>query len=154
MKNKEKIIRRLRYLLHNISITTYSDSNIINVINERSENIKSWKNTAYSRRPEFQNILETNKIIKEYNFTEDEVSKIYHEELKRIRKSVFNLKLQKKIIYRDNKGIKIGNGGDNVNPIRYPSKKRSLRTWKKFYDMFPYYAKKDGFNGKTSDKMK
>jgi hypothetical protein len=55
---------------------------------------------------------------------------------------------------RDNKDVYVGSGGSNQNRVRYPSKKRSLRTWKKFYDLFPYYAEKDNFDGKTSDKMK
>lgn len=55
---------------------------------------------------------------------------------------------------RDNKGVYVGSGGSNCNKVRYPSKKRSVRVWKKFYAMFPYYAEKDNFDGKTSDKMK
>ena len=40
------------------------------------------------------------------------------------------------------------------NIIRYPKKCRSLRTWKKFYEMFPKQAEIDGWDGKTSNKMK
>ena len=40
------------------------------------------------------------------------------------------------------------------NIIRYPKKCRSLRTWRKFYEMFPRQAEIDGWDGKTSIRMK
>jgi hypothetical protein len=56
---------------------------------------------------------------------------------------------------RDNKGVYVGSGGHtNNNKVRYPSRKRSKRTWKIFYEMFPLLAKKDGWNGETSKRMK
>ncbi len=44
----------------------------------------------------------------------------------------------KKRIVRDNKDIKNTSGGGGSNRIRYPSKKRSKRTWKNFYKLFPH----------------
>lgn len=38
--------------------------------------------------------------------------------------------------------------------VRYPSKKRSLRTWRNFYNLFPEIAKQDGWDGKTSSRYK
>jgi hypothetical protein len=56
---------------------------------------------------------------------------------------------------RDNKGVYVGSGGYyNNNKVRYPSKKRSKRVWKIFYEMFPQLAEKDGWNGEISNKMK
>ncbi len=55
---------------------------------------------------------------------------------------------------RDNKDIIVGSGGSNKNKIRYPSKKRSLGTWKKFYKLFPILAEQDAFDGSTSKRMK
>ena len=55
---------------------------------------------------------------------------------------------------RDNKGVYVGSGGSNRNSIRYPKKARSKKTWAMFYSMFPYTAKADGWDGKTSSKMK
>ena len=55
---------------------------------------------------------------------------------------------------RDNKDTYVGGGGSNRNKIRYPSKKRSKSTWKKFYALFPYAAERDNWDGNTSDKMK
>lgn len=53
---------------------------------------------------------------------------------------------------RDNKGVYVGGGGSHGNKIRYPSKKRSLKTWTIFYEMFPWAAERDGWNGKTSSR--
>lgn len=47
-----------------------------------------------------------------------------------------------------------GSGGSNCHSVRYPSKKRSKRVWKKFYKLFPRLAERDNWNGKTSNKMK
>lgn len=58
---------------------------------------------------------------------------------------------------RDNKGQfvdKWATYGGCHNKIRYPSKKRSKRVWKKFYEMFPKQAELDHWNGESSDKMK
>jgi hypothetical protein len=57
---------------------------------------------------------------------------------------------------RDNKGVFVGSGSRHYdqNTVRYPSKKRSKRTWKIFYEMFPYYAKRDGWDGNKSKKCK
>ena len=69
---------------------------------------------------------------------------------------------------RDNKGqfvslsvyqepLRYNNGNIYMcryNKIRYPKKCRSLRTWKKFYEMFPRQAEIDEWDGKTSVRMK
>ncbi len=55
---------------------------------------------------------------------------------------------------RDNKDVHVGSGGGGSGKVRYPSKKRSRAVWKKFYALFPYYAKLDGWDGKTSKRMK
>lgn len=59
-----------------------------------------------------------------------------------------------KFVHRDNKGIIVGSGGSNRNKIRYPSTKRSKRTWKIFYQMFPHLAVSDNWNGETSNRYK
>jgi hypothetical protein len=57
---------------------------------------------------------------------------------------------------QDNKGYIVGGGGcrTNANKIRYPKKNRSKRVWRIFYAMFPHLAKKDGYDGETSKRMK
>lgn len=57
-------------------------------------------------------------------------------------------------VTKDNQGVYVGSGGSNKNKVRYPRKSRSLRTWKKFYEMFPWRAELDGWDGKTSSRMK
>ena len=67
------------------------------------------------------------------------------------RKNVYKLAPLKE--GRDNKGVYVGNGGSNRNKVRYPSKKRSKKTWKIFYQMFPKLAEQDGWDGNTSKRM-
>jgi hypothetical protein len=56
---------------------------------------------------------------------------------------------------KDNNGAYIGNRlSFNKNKIRYPSKKRSRQVWKRFYELFPYQAILDGWDGKTSKRFK
>ncbi len=58
-------------------------------------------------------------------------------------------------VRQDNKRVKnYGNGSGYLRDIRYPSKKRSRATWRRFYTLFPYLGKRDNWDGKTSDKMK
>lgn len=53
---------------------------------------------------------------------------------------------------RDNKGVRVGNGGSNRNTIRYPKLNRSKKVWAMFYKMFPYYAERDNWDGEKSDR--
>lgn len=55
---------------------------------------------------------------------------------------------------KDNKHMCVGSGGRNRTMVRYPSKKRSRATWKRFYLLFPSLAEEDNWDGKTSNKMK
>ena len=58
-------------------------------------------------------------------------------------------------VNRDNKDdYNYGSGGSNINSVRYPSKKRNKKVWKKFYKLFPRLAERDDWDGKTSKKMK
>ena len=94
-------------------------------------------------------------IIRQYNISEDIIKQIYKEEqIKLSLHKKFDNK-QEPIVRRDNKGVRIGMGfGGNRNMTRYPKKNRSLKVWKKFYEMFPREAELDNWNGKTSSKMK
>jgi hypothetical protein len=56
---------------------------------------------------------------------------------------------------RDNKQVHVGGGCPSSYPTyRYPSKKRNKKTWSNFYKLFPDLALRDGWDGKTSSKMK
>ena len=67
-------------------------------------------------------------------------------------------------IKRDNRNCYVGSGrvwsqekpitSSQRTKVRFPSKKRSRYTWKKFYKLFPYWAEYDNWDGKTSDRMK
>lgn len=53
---------------------------------------------------------------------------------------------------RDNKGVYVGSGGSHSNKIRYPKLNRSKKVWAKFYEMFPYAARLDNWDGEKSDR--
>lgn len=56
---------------------------------------------------------------------------------------------------RDNKQrLNEGSGYGSYPTHRYPSKKRSKKTWANFYKLFPFLALQDRWNGKISKKMK
>lgn len=54
---------------------------------------------------------------------------------------------------RDNKSTYVGSGGSSSNRVRFPSKKRSRSTWKKFYNLFPEIGRLDNWDGKTSKRI-
>ena len=97
--------------------------------------------------------LEIIRIIEKYNMTNEDVAKLCHlnGELARDNRNEYRKTPQKE--GRDNKGIHVGSGGGKHNRIRYPSKKRSKRVWKDFYNLFPYYAEKDGWDGTKSTRI-
>ena len=56
---------------------------------------------------------------------------------------------------RDNKKVlNRGSGNRHGKTIRYPRQARSLATWRRFYELFPYAAEIDGWNGQTSSEYK
>ena len=57
-----------------------------------------------------------------------------------------------KLPKQDNKGYYNGGGGGGSNRVRYPSTKRSKRVWKAFYELFPYYAERDVWDGEKSKR--
>ncbi len=99
-------------------------------------------------------LAEIHMIADELKLTEKEALDIWSEQsTKRFtNKSIMNGSPLKE--GRDNKNVHVGSGGSNRNKIRYPSKKRSIKTWKKFYKLFPWAAIEDKWDGKTSTKMK
>lgn len=60
-----------------------------------------------------------------------------------------------KATHRDNKQTYNGSGNNSRYPThRYPKKNRNRKTWANFYALFPYLAQKDGWDRKTSKRMK
>lgn len=106
------------------------------------------------RKKHVANLVEIEKLRIELQITVDDLYRMWNKatQLRYKAQNEYKKKPQKE--GRDNKGVYVGNGGSNANKVRYPSKKRSKRTWKIFYEMFPYYAQRDGWDGETSKRMK
>jgi len=155
---EEKHIRDLRTHLHKIFMTITmwdKDTTCIDVIRKRANDSKNFPKYLRTKKYPYKAYIDAIYLIDKYNIPEEIIKKIYYEEdNKRITFSKLHT-YQKRIINRDNKSsINYGSWGSNVNKIRYPSKKRPLSTWKRFYKLFPKIAELDNFDGKTSDKMK
>jgi hypothetical protein len=89
------------------------------------------------------------------------------EQMSKLANDYSLLKFDRKLEYsqrplgetRDNKkthnfrGSNSSKYSKNACKHRYPSKNRSRRTWKNFYALFPHLAKRDNWNGITSDRM-
>lgn len=146
--NKEKNIRRIKHLIHKHYIRPLD---IDKTVRERVDEMLTWK--FFPKITTKKDIEELKYLLDNTVISEKELMDLWLDTF--YKKNESNYSKQNKITHRDNKGVKIGNGwGGNRNPIRYPSKKRSLRTWKIFYTMFPVLAEKDNWDGKTSIKMK
>jgi hypothetical protein len=85
--------------------------------------------------------------------SDDEMNKLWLEMTLEQHRNMYIHKQKPKQERRDNKDVLVGSGNSWGNTVRYPSKKRSLSTWRKFYKLFPRLAEADGFDGKTSSKM-
>lgn len=118
---------------------TYSDNNRISKSN-------FYRNLLSKR-------LKIYKLAEKLKMTDDEMNKLWLEiTLKQHRNRFVH---EKKPIQqrRDNKDTLVGSGHSWGNTVRYPSKKRPISTWRRFYKLFPRLAEADGFNGTTSNKM-
>lgn len=149
--NTKKKYRRLKFLIHKYDMWyRFADLDFLNqqiAIYSNHLDDKKCKEyfTAYT---EIKNLISVLKIDKE------EYRKIASEEYKNFAETRDQLKVNNLKETRDNKGVYVGSWGSNRNKIRRPKKNRSRQTWKMFYKMFPELAKIDGWNGKTSKKMK
>lgn len=99
-------------------------------------------------------ITEIHKLSDEIGLTDEQIRDIWYEQVSMFFKnqSIYSRRPQKE--GRDNKDVEVGTGGSNRNKIRYPSKKRSIKTWKKFYKLFPRAAEQDGWDGRHSNRTK
>lgn len=152
MSDKDKL-RRLKYLLYKHHQVFYSYL-------PREEALKLYKEYKDSKTMTGRGWERITEHVEIYKLSDD--LKLLKEELyrlwnkatieKALHRDEYIKKPQKE--GRDNKDVYVGNGGSNRNRERYPSKKRSTRTWKKFYKLFPRLAEADGWDGHTSKKMK
>jgi len=161
---EEKHIRKLRTLLHRVRLHNtiiINQNTMIDEIRKRASEWQSIFNNDYGHllHPSYKSsriYIDLINLIDNYNISEDVVETIYNEQLN-VFKTFFNNQFINTLKEtRDNKTVRVGSGvyHSNYNKIRYPSKKRSVSTWKRFYNLFPEQAKIDNWDGKTSDKMK
>ena len=55
---------------------------------------------------------------------------------------------RRRVTHKDNQRFcYVGSGGSNKNEIRVPSLKRSNRTWRNFYELFPYLKGLETYHG-------
>jgi hypothetical protein len=101
-----------------------------------------------------QNFVRIFELAKTLGLSDDELLQRWRQSMRERKEQIENFKKKPIPEGRDNKGVYVGGGGHNKNMVRYPSKKRSKRVWKIFYEMFPYYANRDGWDGETSNRMK
>lgn len=149
-KDKLRKVKNLMYA-HPLNWLSSNERNTITELYESHKDKKGVNKTWWANILEMMNLY---KLIDELGLTEKEVTEMWWEITvkKNKSKAEYNKRPQKE--GRDNKDVHVGGGGSNRCKVRYPSKKRSLRTWKKFYKLFPYYAALDGWDGKTSKRMK
>lgn len=146
--NDKKKLRQLNVLLYNVWYPPFDS------FNNHKTYIMSMVNEDKNIHKHFTDKINLYRLAEELNISDDDLKKMW-QNMNRIKlqnHNIMNQRPQKE--GRDNKGIYVGSGGSNRNSVRYPSKKRSLRTWKIFYEMFPHLAEKDKWDGKTSKKMK
>jgi hypothetical protein len=151
-KLSRKDSRRFRHLMYKHFSNFYLDRDYDNFKKGLLGSLNSP--SSYGRyRNEASEKLEIISIIEKYKMTNEDVARLSYlnGKLYRDYRNEYNKRPQKE--GRDNKGVRVGNGGGNRNSIRYPSKKRSKRVWKTFYKMFPYYAERDGWDGKKSSRI-
>ena len=149
---REKLIRRLRFLIHSVDRFSYftNEESIIEHLDKMINCNSGVFITRLSRKGKCYK--EIKRLVIETDITKAEYLKIVAEEKALYYKSQDNLRLNNLKEGRDNKGVYVGNGGSNANKVRYPKKARSKRTWAIFYKMFPSRALKDGWDGEKSIK--
>ena len=165
----EKEKKRFTTLLINSGDVYWYQCSELNYIGHIEENLKMidnghWYASKYNIQ--VKSMREIYGMIKSHKMTNMDI-KEFAKTIKNPRER-WNAEMKKHKEKRDNKGqfvslsvyqepLRYNNGNIYMcrhNKIRYPKKCRSLKTWKKFYEMFPRQAEIDGWDGKTSIRMK
>lgn len=136
----------------------YYSNNILKDLTERLEYstktieiLKEHKsNLNKSSLESYYSLKAMMRIIKNYNLSDAYLNKLVDRRSRRWEQPYKNGITR--TVYRDNKEIPNKGSGGSGNYIRYPSKKRSLKTWTNFYTLFPWRAELDGWDGKTSSR--
>lgn len=156
MTKKDKL-RRLNFLMYKNYVNSLSFENskkqILEIHNEylKNDKLKSQRKHHFKAISGFVEIF---NLAKELKINDEELQQLWYTRRHQSNKNRDEYKKTPQKEGRDNKNVHVGGGGSNRNKVRYPSKKRSLSTWKKFYKLFPRNAEEDGWDGKTSNRMK
>lgn len=160
---ERKLNRELNFLLSTsaLPITIQYFGNVRNEFDEfkkgKLDNAKQISEANFypkhfkESHRKFVRIFELANLL---GLSDDELLKKWRQSMKERKEQIEDYRLKPTPEGRDNKGVYVGSGGHNKNMVRYPSKKRSKRVWKIFYQMFPRLAERDGWDGQTSKKMK
>jgi hypothetical protein len=158
--NEKKLNRELNYLLSiNLYLplkTLYFGIGFDEFKTSKKAEHKEIVESEYYPKKKKQQSSDTMRI-----FELAEILGLSDDELLKRWKGMIHMRKEQMVDYqnkpikegRDNKGVYVGSGGYNKNMVRYPSKKRSKRTWRIFYEMFPKFAKLDGWDGNKSNKF-
>ena len=79
------------------------------------------------------------------------------EELRDRMASKYSYGYERRTVHKDNQKFVYNStgGGDNCHKVRIPSMKRSKATWKRFYELFPFYKEHYAeWNNKNGIKLK
>lgn len=160
--NNRKKLRLLKYSMsqvrlpfqvyyYNENFSTFKERKLKDVTEVLEGGYKKYGRVFTKQSEHFMNVF---KLSEELGINDDDLKTMWLKTIEEHDKQrkLYTIKPQKE--GRDNKGVYVGSGGGNKNMIRYPSKKRSKRTWKTFYTMFPHLAERDGWDGNSSKKMK
>ena len=149
-KKRSRKLRELRKLLHDLTLPS------ANTLAQRKMTYSDYIQREANARSNGSRIGHINDFIKKELISNPEIRLLVEEENQRLNEKVNDREIARRAtqVTKDNQGVYVGGGGSNRNKIRYPKKNRSLRVWKKFYEMFPDQAELDGWDGKTSNKMK
>lgn len=149
MKNKLRRLKTLMYKQNSAwQISRETVMNQKKMVDSLNITPSKWFLTALNES------IEIYAIADELGLSQKELENLWFTESSKNHKNKEIMKRKPQREGRDNKDVYVGSGGYNRNMVRYPSKKRSIKTWKKFYKLFPLNAIEDGWNGKTSKRMK
>lgn len=120
------------------------------------EDIRKFiKNNFFTKsKTDLTELIEIYDLARELNISKSELSHMWSKQGSNRYKNrdIYNAKPLG--VTRDNKKTYNYGSGGSQHSTRYPSKKRSKKTWVNFYKLFPRLAERDNWNGETSDKMK
>jgi len=120
-----------------------------------------WENSKNDYQPKdnrYAEIVEFFRLKDELGISDDKFKELKDEKLKEVMETRGQYSKRPVRERKDNKRIlntsKSWGGSGSYPTYRYPKKNRSKTTWARFYALFPRLAVQDGWNGKTSKRMK